>query len=325
MAAIRPNENVGWFPRSSRAREVRLREDSAAMLRGGYLLLACKEREKASRKTAQGAVSLPGSDELQAGLRPAGISCRHGPGPHRTHLHRDRSEPGDRCRDRAAIVRRARVGAARGSRGGRAPGRRGAMPRGRRQGRRAGLRRDGTGCRGADEERRRGAVRAGRRARQQRGHGALARHRRRSRRGLAGRLGAERDGLAARNARRRAGHARAPMGAGRERLEHRRQAAVRPDARVLGREGCAALAVAALRGPLRRGRRARERDLPRSDQVRAVVGGGRPGGAVGGTRRRRSERRHSSGRPPDVRSSASPRSTRSQRRSSSCARSARPT
>src|SRR3954470_3518442 len=89
MAAIRPNENFGWFPRSSRAREVRLREDSAALLRDGYLLsrlssglrpppargvavappkttCACKEREKASRKTAQGAVSLPANSQLQA-------------------------------------------------------------------------------------------------------------------------------------------------------------------------------------------------------------------------------------------------------------------
>ena len=75
---------------------------------------------------------------------------------------------------------------------------------------------------------------------------------------------------------RRPGHARARLGPRRQRLEHRRQAPVARHARVLGREGGAALALAPVRRPLRRGRRPRQRDLPRADEVGAVDRRGRP-------------------------------------------------
>ena len=120
-----------------------------------------------------------------------------------------------------------------------------------------------------------------RRAGQQRRERALARPRRRPRRRLAGGLGGERDGLPAGDARGRARDARARLGPRRQRLQHRRQAALALHARVLGREGGAAVAVAALRRPLRRRRRARERDLPRPDEVGAVGRRGRPRGPVG--------------------------------------------
>ena len=53
-------------------------------------------------------------------------------------------------------------------------------------------------------------------------------------------------------------------------------------ARVLGREGGAAVAVAPLRRPLRRRRRAGQCGLPRADEVRAVGRRGRTGRPVGG-------------------------------------------
>src|SRR3954467_7165772 len=69
-----------------------------------HVLLACKEREKASRKTPLGAVSLSANTSLQVGLRRAGISCPHGSGPDGTHVRRNRREQGHRRRDRAATV-----------------------------------------------------------------------------------------------------------------------------------------------------------------------------------------------------------------------------
>ena len=114
----------------------------------------------------------------------------------------------------------------------------------------------------------RGALRLARRARQQRRRRQLARPRRRPRGGLVRRLGAERDGADAADARRRAGDARARLGPRRQRRLHRRQAALGGDGRVLGREGRRALALAPLRRPLRRRRRSRQRDLPRARSSR---------------------------------------------------------
>ena len=80
------------------------------------------------------------------------------------------------------------------------------------------------------------------------------------------------------------------------------QAALGQHARVLRGQGGAAVAVAAVGGPVRRRRRARERDLPRADEVGAVGRGGRPrrtvGRAVGAGRRgaRRSRSRAPAGR-----------------------------
>ena len=104
------------------------------------------------------------------------------------------------------------------------------------------------------------------------GTAQLARPRRGPRRGLAGRLGAERDGAAAGDARGGSRHGRARLGPDRQRLLDRRQAPLGDDARVLGRQGGRALALAPVRRPLREPGRARQRDLPGPDQVGAVDG-----------------------------------------------------
>ena len=88
------------------------------------------------------------------------------------------------------------------------------------------------------------------------------------------------------------GMARARLGAGRQRLARRGQAPSANMRRVLGRQGGRAVAVAPVRRPPRRRRRARQRDLPRPDGVGAVDGAGRPARPVAASRRaRRAARR----------------------------------
>ena len=183
-----------------------------------------------------------------------------------------------------------------------------------------------SGRRRADARRSaRGPGRTGR-AGQQRRRRALARPRGRAGRGLAGRLGGERDGRPPRDAGVRPRDARARMGPGGERVEHGGQAALGQHARVLRREGRPAVAVAAVGRPLRGRRRAGERDLPGTDEVGAVGRRGRARRpvrrAVGPGRTRRGARE---GRLRAGRSAGSRRSRRSRRRSCSCARSALPT
>ena len=122
------------------------------------------------------------------------------------------------------------------------------------------------------------------------------------------------------------GHARTPMGPSSQCFQHRRQTPLGEHAGVLGRQGGAALAVAAVGGPLRRRRRAGQRDLPRSHEVGAVDRRGRPRGAVGGAVRagERGGGDREVGRRA-ARSAAWPSPRRSPARSCSCARSARPT
>ena len=92
------------------------------------------------------------------------------------------------------------------------------------------------------------------------------------------------------------GDGRARLGPGRQRLLDRRQAALGGDARVLGREGGRALALAPLRRPPRAQRRPRQRDLPRPG--RSPSCGWSPGGLLdqsqelsgAGAARRRSRR-----------------------------------
>ena len=108
--------------------------------------------------------------------------------------------------------------------------------------------------------------------------------------------------VAPRDARARAGYARARLGSRRERREHGRQAAVGQHAGVLRRQGRAALAVAAVGGPLRGGRRARQRRLPGTHQVGAVGRRGRARGPVGRAvgpreRGRRRSQKSGAGRP----------------------------
>ena len=196
----------------------------------------------------------------------------------------------------------------------------------RRQGRAPGPRRHRAGRRRANRRRRHGELRPARRPGQQRRHRQVAPPRRGAGRRLAGGLGAERDGAAARDARGGPAHGRARLGEDRQRQLDRRQAALRADAGVLGRQGRRALAVAPVRRPLRRRRRARQRRLPGADQVRAVDGGGRPARPVEAGRQAIKAATRRSRRPaPSGRSAASPRSGRSPTRSSSCARSAPPT
>ena len=169
-------------------------------------------------------------------------------------------------------------------------------------------------------------LRPARRARQQRRHRQVARPRRRPRRGLVRGLGAERDGADAPDARRRPRDARARLGPRRQRLQHRRQAPLGGDGRVLGREGGRALALPPLRRPLRRRRRPRQRRSAPARSSRELWM--EPGGlldqskelAVTTAARRRSTRPARS-----ARSAASPRSRRSPPRSSSSAPSAPPT
>ena len=66
----------------------------------------------------------------------------------------------------------------------------------------------------------------------------------------------------------RTGDGRARLGPDRQRLLDRRQAPLGGDARVLGRQGRRALALAPLRRPLREARRPRQRDLPRAGRAR---------------------------------------------------------
>ena len=172
------------------------------------------------------------------------------------------------------------------------------------------------------------ALRPARRARQQRRHRPAARPRRGPRRGLARRLRAQRDGAAAGDAGRRS--RRWPSAAGAGSSTSARPPASGPrrhDARVLGRQGGRALALAPLRRPLRAAAASSStRSAPGPVESELWMEPGRParpvapsspateprGGA--GRRRRRS-----------ARSAASPRSTRSPRRSSSSAPSAPPT
>ena len=158
------------------------------------------------------------------------------------------------------------------------------------------------------------------------GTAALARPRRGPRRGLAGGLRAQRDGAAAADAGRDPGDGRARLGPRRQRLLDRRQAALGGDARVLGREGGRALALAPLRRPLRGRRRAGQRGLPGPGRIGDVDGAGRPARPVAATLGRHpAARRRSTPPAPSARSAASPRSTRSPPRSSSSAPSAPPT
>ena len=171
------------------------------------------------------------------------------------------------------------------------------------------------------------ALRRPRRARQQRRHRELARPRRRPGRGLA-RGQYELNVMAPLRAMRAAapGDGRARLGPGRQRLLDRRQAPLGGDARVLGRQGGRALALAPVRRPLRRERRARQRDLPRPDRIGDVDGaGGLLDQSQRARRRRRAARRRSPQPARSARSAASPRPRRSPPRSSSSAPSAPPT
>ena len=121
---------------------------------------------------------------------------------------------------------------------------------------------------------------------------------------------AQRDGAAAGDARRRPGDGRAWLGPRRQRLLDRRQATLGGDARVLGRQGRRALALAPLRRPLRQVRRPRQRrSVPARPNRRC---GWRP--AACSTSRRRwpatpAARRRWRAPAPSARSAASPRPT----------------
>ena len=111
--------------------------------------------------------------------------------------------------------------------------------------------------------------------------------------------------------RRGPGDGRARLGTDRQRLLDRRQAAVGNDARVLGRQGGGALALAAVRRPLRAASGVLVNAIcPGPDQVGAVDGAGRPARPVRGARRRREPRGGARGRRREpARSAASPRSS----------------
>ena len=162
---------------------------------------------------------------------------------------------------------------------------RASRPRERRAGRRFCVRRDSGRCWRAYPRRGNRALRSCRRPGEQRRNGALARSRRRAGRGLAGRLGDQRDGLSPADACGRARDAQAGMGPGGECVEHGGQKAFEEHARVLGRESRSAVAVKAVRRPPGWGGSARERDLPGTDQVRNVGRGRRPCRPVRGARR----------------------------------------
>ena len=124
-------------------------------------------------------------------------------------------------------------------------------PRERRPSQAAAPRRHRAGRRRAHRRRRHGELRPARRPGQQRRHLEAAPPRSGPRRGLAGRLGAERDGAAAGDGRGGSGHGRARMGKDRQRLLVGRQAAVGNDPRILGHQGGGALPVARVRRRVR--------------------------------------------------------------------------
>src|SRR6201747_1604130 len=80
----------------------------------------------------------------------------------------------------------------------------------------------------------------------------------------------------------RPGDGRERLGPHRQRLLDRRQAPLRGDAGVLGRQGRRALALAPRRRPLREAGRSRQRDLPRARRIGDVDGPGRPARPVPG-------------------------------------------
>ena len=228
------------------------------------------------------------------------------------------------CAEGASVLLVAR-GAERARRGGRG------VPRGggRRGGRRgAGARRHRapTPASGSSSECER-ALRQARRARQQRRHRALARARRRPRGGLVRGLGAERDGAAAADARRRSRRWSSAAGAGWSTSPRAPASGPRrrmPEYSVAKAAELSLSRLFADRHAARR--RARQRDLPRADEVGAVDGRGRAAGPVPArSPATRTASRRS--RPPARagRSAASPRARRSPRRSSSSAPSAPPT
>ena len=222
-ATGRPLLRVGSPASPRRGRPGRRRGDSAAR-EGSYLpeRFCLQKRRNISSKTRAGAVFLPGARHVHERLAPPVLDSARGSRPRRTRVRRDRREPRHRARDGACAVRRGSRGAAgRALRRARCAE---AVERSAAAARRAAA---ALACDVTDAdagERMLAAARAalGRagRARQQRRHGALARPRRRARRGLAGGLGAERDGPAARRWRAGPRHARTRLGPRRERLEH---------------------------------------------------------------------------------------------------------